>query len=183
MKLSEKILSFAETKAALGLLSAYLLFISILEVLAFTRQGVFSMIASRLWLGTGIFLLAVFLVSFILQAVSDFSGAHTGEMLCFLLLTGILLACLNNLQISDINPDAATQLAAGLDALEEPDWNYTGNAFLGYPSRQYVLAALPSLLFGRSVFSMHLGFAIPFLVSLGLLFLELRAWMRECGSK
>ena len=183
MKLSEKILSFAETKAALGLLSAYLLFISILEVLAFTRQGVFSMIASRLWLGTGIFLLAVFLVSFILQAVSDFSGAHTGEMLCFLLLTGILLACLNNLQISDINPDAATQLAAGLDALEEPDWNYTGNAFLGYPSRQYVLAALPSLIFGRSVFSMHLGFAFPFLVSLGLLFLELRAWMRECGSK
>ncbi len=183
MKFSERIQSFAETNAAFFLLSVYLLFISILELLACTKQGIYSVIASRVWLGTGLLLLAVLLAALICRAVSDFRGAHTGEMLCFLLFSGMLLACLANLQVSDINPDSASQLAAGLEALQEADWNYTGNAFLGYPCRQYVLAALPTLLFGRSIFSMHLGFAFPFLAGMTLLFLELRAWMRETGLK
>ena len=138
MKYSEKIRSLAETKTAFIIVSAYLLLISVLEILAFSKNGAFSVIASRLWLATGILLLAVYVTAFIMQAVSDFKGTHTGEMLCFLLLTGMLCACMGNLQVSDINPDSASQLAAGLDAFTETDWNYTGNAFLGYPCRQYL---------------------------------------------
>ncbi len=41
--------------------------------------------------------------------------------------------------------------AAGLRSFEAPDWNYTGKAFLGYPNRQYLVAALPTLVLGRTV--------------------------------
>ena len=79
----------------------------------------------------------------------------------------------------DVSFESTQQLAAGLNSFTAMDFNYTGVAFLDYASRQYVLNALPALLFGRSVVTLHLGFALPFLIGMTLLYLELRAWLRH----
>ena len=59
------------------------------------------------------------------------------------------------------------------------DWNYTGTAFLGYPNRQYLIAALPAVFLGRSITALHLGFAYPFLIGLVMLFAEIKNWLKD----
>ena len=61
------------------------------------------------------------------------------------------------------------------------DWNYTGTAFLGYPNRQYLIAALPAVFLGRSITALHLGFAYPFLIGLVMLFAEIKNWLKDWG--
>ncbi|MDH7476281.1 MAG: hypothetical protein QHH09_02295 [Microgenomates group bacterium] len=48
----------------------------------------------------------------------------------------------------------------------EKDWGFNKSCFLGYPSRQFILPVLPSLIFGRSLFALNLGGAIYFIIGL-----------------
>jgi hypothetical protein len=64
-----------------------------------------------------------------------------------------------------IDYEGAQQVAAGLDALSAADFRYTQLAFLGYPARQYVMLALPSVLGGRNMLSLQFGFDFIFAVS------------------
>ena len=97
----------------------------------------------------------------------------------------IIFLCffIGNISFSDINPDATQQLAAGLKSFDSADLNYTGIAFLGYPNRQYVIAAIPALIFGRSIWTAHAGFGIMFLIGLTVLFINLRAWLKKNSLK
>ena len=96
----------------------------------------------------------------------------------FLWLICFLFYYIGNIGYADINPDATQQLGAGLDSFHVVDWNYTGLAFLGYANRQYVLGAIPALLFGRSVFTLHLGFAGLFIIGLSMMYFEFREWLK-----
>lgn len=169
-----------EKKRTIGLM-IYFAVISILEILAYRKNGIFSVLASRLWLGTALVLLLLFLCLTAQSIVEDLKNK------VYLLPVGFcfifLLFCyyIGNMGYSDVNADAAQQAAAGVSSFGEADLNYTGVAFLGYANRQYIIAALPTLLFGRSIFSMQFGFAYPFLIGMTLLFLELRAWLKKEG--
>lgn len=88
---------------------------------------------------------------------------------------------IGNISYSDIDFESTLQVSAGLDSFNYNDWNYTGTAFLGYPSRQYILVALPSLLFGRNIYTLHIGYGYLFIIGLTLMFLEFRAWLKESG--
>ena len=150
----------------------------LLECLAYLKFAPASILASRLWLISGLACLAAILFLFTRLMSQDFK-----ERNWLALLFPFLMAALLGMAISDparnvIGQDATQQLAAGLQSYEKPDWNYTGTAFLGYPNRQYILAALPSLLFGRSEASLRLGFALPFYAGLMLFWVGLRRWSR-----
>ncbi|MDE7297659.1 MAG: hypothetical protein K2N94_02375, partial [Lachnospiraceae bacterium] len=159
----------------------YFAAISILEILAYTRQGIFSAAASRIWLLTGIFCLAVFCCQVGGRLAEDIKNRQYIVPAGFAILILIYCSFIGNIGYADINADAAQQAAAGLDSFSSRDWNYTGVAFLGYANRQYILAALPAALFGRSIATLHLGFACPFLIGLTMLFLELRSWLKREG--
>ena len=62
-----------------------------------------------------------------------------------------------------INYESAQELASFLkDNIHKSDWGYTEAAFVGYPARQFILVAIPSLLFGNEMFWLQFGYAILF---------------------
>ena len=168
-----------DSKVAYIVTAAILLLTAVLEIFAYSFGGACSVIASRIWFFEGVLLIGVFVFISFKNLFDDILGRKYALVLCFIALLAILCACLGNVAVSDINPDSCTQLADGVNAFQKPDWNYTGKGFLGYQNRQYLIAAIPTLLFGRSVFSLHLGFGFPFLIGVVLLFSELRRWCAE----
>ena len=161
----------------------YFIFLAVLELLAYLSGGIFSVLASRIWLLSALFCFMLFTVTAIQAVIKDICNHRIMLFVGFLLL--LLLFCLRigNLGYSDISFEATLQTAAGLDSFSAKDLNYTDVAFLDYANRQYVLNALPSLLFGRNVATLHLGFALPFLLGMTLLYLELRAWLRHLNFR
>lgn len=157
----------------------YFVVISSLELLAYGKKGIFSVAASHLWFFTGLFCLLIFAYATAKKLIKDIKNKAFFPLAGFLILIGFFCYFIGNIKYSDINPDATQQAAAGLASFSYADLNYTGTAFLGYANRQYVIAALPAVLFGRSILTLHLGFAYPFLIGLTMLFLEFREWLKQ----
>lgn len=160
-------------------LVVYLLFLSILELLAYHKGEIFSIIASRLWLATALFCLLLFTIVSLKTLWEDIRRKRIFLILGYALLLALFCNRIGSLAYSDVSYEAALQAAAGLNSFEFADLNYTGVAFLDYANRQYIINALPALLFGRSILTLHLGFALPFLIGMTLLYLELRSWLRS----
>lgn len=165
------------------ILVSYFLFLTVLELLAYLSGGIFSVLAARIWLVTALFCFLLFLITVLQTAFSDLRNQRFLLFFGYLLLLLPFLLRIGDLGYSDVSFESTQQLAAGLDSFTAKDFNYTGVAFLDYANRQYVLNALPALLFGRSIFTLHLGFALPFLVGVTLWFLELRAWLRHLSLR
>ena len=168
-------------KTVFWLALGYLGVVMLLEVLAAFFPGVCRVIASRVWLFTGALLFLALIVMAAKAIYEDIRKRRFVELFGFLLLFAFFCFFIGNIGFSDVNPDAATQTVAGLDSLQEVDLRYFGTGFLGYSARQYVLNALPAFFFGRSVFTLHLGFAWLFLAGLTLCYLELRKYLEEAG--
>ncbi len=168
---------------SLKLLITYFSVISALELLAYGVGGFFSVLATYIWLFTGIFWVGYFLSNVGLTIVNDIKKKKFVLLGVFSFLILFLFIFIGNISFSDINPDATQQLAAGLKSFDSADLNYTGIAFLGYPNRQYVIAAIPALIFGRSIWTAHAGFGIMFLIGLTVLFINLRAWLKKNSLK
>ena len=172
-----KKIDFKVTDRTLKLVIAYFSVISALELLAYGVGGFFSVVAAYAWLFTGIFWLGYFLTHVGCKIVKDIKEKKFILLGGFLFLVIFLFTFIGNISYSDINPDATQQVAAGLKSFGQADLNYTGIAFLGYPNRQYLLAAIPALIFGRSIWTLHAGFGLLFLIGLTVLFLNLREWL------
>lgn len=157
----------------------YLLFLSVLELLAYQTLGTASLIASRIWLATALLCMLFFFLAAGDTLLMDIKNRRFLLMLGFFLPMLLFCSKIGNLGCSDVSFEATLQVAAGLSSFSVEDLNYTGVAFLNYANRQYILNALPALLFGRSILTLHLGFGLPFLIGMTLLYLELRAWLRQ----
>ena len=165
------------------ILIVYFLISSMLEILAYAAGGVFSVLAAWVWLLTALFLGGLFLYYTGKQVYKDIKGKKYFVSLGFFVLVLLFFSFIGNISYSDINPDAAQQAAAGLDSFSHADLNYTGKAFLGYPERQYTIAAIPALLFGRGIWTLHAGFGLYFIVGLTVLFFGLRTWLKSRDMK
>lgn len=163
------------------LILGYVIFFAALEVLAYMVGGIFSIIESRIWLISGMFCYAVIIYYFFQMVIRDVKGRDFIPVAGILLLLIFFGYFIGNVNFSDVNPDATQQMAAGVSSFQQTDWNFTGSAFLGYPNRQYLIAAIPELIFGRSIFTLHLGFALPFFMGLIMMYRGLREWCKESG--
>lgn len=155
----------------------YFLIVSIMELLAYIQKGeIIRVIASRIWLIGGIFCLITIISYIVATFRSDISQKNTSSIVAIIgiLLFLIYLCC--SINCSEINPNAAIQAADGLNSFSLSDFNYTGKSFRGYPNRQYVLIAIPAFLFGQSITTLHLGFAIPFMLGLLTMYSGVRHW-------
>lgn len=160
-------------------LLVYLICSGLLEFFSYTLGGVFELLTSRIWLFTGILSFVCMGYWLICRCIKDVKNKDFILVAGFFILLGFFFYFVGNVNYSDVNQDATQQMAAGINSFSQSNWNFTGSAFLGYPNRQYLLAALPSLLFGRSIFTLHLGFAIPFFFGLIMFYLGLREWCNE----
>jgi len=161
----------------------YLLSVSVLELLAYRQSGIFSVLAAWIWALTGLLCFSAFLLFAGSRVFRDIREKRYVLLTGCILLFSLFLSAIGNLSVSDISYEAALQTASGLSSFETPDLNYTGVAFLDYANRQYVINALPSLLFGRGIASLHFGFALPFLIGMTAWFLELRCRLKELGIR
>ncbi len=160
----------------------YFTVVSLLELLAY-KNGIISIVQSRIWLVTGVLLLLSAVFSFGYSIFKDIKNRQWFCLFGCLPVLFVLCAVIGNINFADISFEATQQVAAGLDAFKANDLNYTGVAFLGYSCRQYLMAAIPSVIFGRSVFALHLGFGIPFIVGIFALYGEIRIWLKENGLR
>ncbi len=152
--------------------------ISTLEILAYQGLDICVVIASRLWLATAglVFVFALVLIAKLL--ISDIKRRRIPELLAFTALFTYLTLLAVIPGMSALSPEAALQVRAGLDSFSFADLNYTGTAFIGYANRQYLINALPSLLFGRSIAALHMGYALPFMLGLAMIYVELKERLR-----
>ena len=163
-------------------LLAYIMLLVVLEVLAYMVGGIFAVVESRIWLLGGLCCYTVIIFYFFQIMFSDAKKKDIISVGGLLVLIVFLGYFVGNVNYSDVNPDATQQMAAGISSFQQHDWNFTGSAFLGYPNRQYIIAAIPALVFGRSIFTLHLGFAIPFFVGIIMMYLGLREWCKGSGA-
>lgn len=163
-------------------LLAYIMLLVVLEVLAYMVGGIFAVVESRIWLFGGLCCYTVIIFYFFQIMFSDAKKKDIISVGGLLVLIVFLGYFVGNVNYSDVNPDATQQMAAGISSFQQHDWNFTGSAFLGYPNRQYIIAAIPALVFGRSIITLHLGFAIPFFVGIIMMYLGLREWCKGSGA-
>ncbi|PYL62918.1 MAG: hypothetical protein DMF24_02230 [Verrucomicrobia bacterium] len=135
----------------------------LLETAAYRTHGAFPVIASRAWALMGV---AYFGATGMLIAGSLLSDLRRRSCVFAILVValGIMVFYrLGDIYHLQINYESATQLASFLKFnIHKPDWGYTGNAFVGYPARQFIIVAIPSLLFGNEVLWLQFGYAILF---------------------
>ncbi len=158
----------------------YSAFLIVFELLAYVIKGPFSIIASRVWgIGWAICVVSI-LVLFVRAFIDEIKAKNTLFILSFILIS-LFLGHVFFGQERYINQDAPQHIAAGLSSFEASDWSYTGQSVLNYQNRQYVLAAIPAVFLGRTVFAMQLGFAYPLFLGLMLFFVAMRNWAKNKG--
>ncbi len=170
--------SEVNVRSGTGLL-IYFVATSLLELLAYAKGGSFSVIASRIWIVTAMALFLLFCIAVAKLLYADLRNKRYLSLAGFLCMICFLLYFVGNVGYADINADATQQVSAGLASFAVPDWNYTGTAFLGYANRQYLLNAIPAFLFGRSIWTLHMGFAGLFLIGFAMLYMELREQLKK----
>ena len=153
----------------------------VLELLACIFKGIFSILASRLWLLTVILFALFFIVVVIKQLCDDYREKKYLIPCIFALIIAFFAFQIGNFGFSDLSYESTEEVTAGLRALEQTDWNYTGVGFTGYPIKQYIVNAIPTVILGRKFISLNLGFALPFLMGLTLLFIEMRHLTAKLG--
>lgn len=147
----------------------------LLELGAYFTHGAIPVIASRAWALMGI---AYFAATWILLVDALVSDLRKRKFVFALLVIGLGLMVfyrLGDIYHLQINYESAEELASFLkNNVHKPDWGYTAAAFVGYPARQYIIVAIPSLLYGREVFWLQFGYAILFYSGVLCFFLGVR---------
>ena len=135
----------------------------LLEIGAYRIQGELAVIASHAWAVMGV---AYFTATAVLIVGSLLSDWWKGKFVFTLLVIGLAIMVyyrLGDMYHLQINYESASQLASFLKFnIHRPDWGYTGTAFVGYPARQFIIVAIPSLLFGNEVVWLQFGYATLF---------------------
>jgi hypothetical protein len=138
-----------------------LVILSLLEIAAYFTHGAIPVIASRAWVFMGI---AYFAATAILVVRALLSDLRNRKFVFALLVIGLGLIVfyrLGDMYHLQVNYESAEELASLLTFnIHKRGWGYTGHVFVGYPARQFIIVAIPSLLFGNEVFWLQL--ATPF---------------------
>jgi len=120
------------------------------------------------WIAVSALLLACVLGASLapLRRRSAWSGPDAGWYLAALLVPVLLVLWgIGGYAHTAINDEAVQQVTEGLRLLRSrPGPDPFGTGFLGYPGRQYLLSALPSLVFGRGVAALRLGYGALYIV-------------------
>lgn len=141
-----------------------LLLIVTLEILSALPGGSATRLAAHLWLLGFLITYATIIWYYAKTAISNFKKKRYLFLIIQNFIILILILPIGNPNIFDLNYESGLQVSGGISALTSQDLNYHGTAFLGYGARQYIINAIPSILFGRSLWSLNFGFASIFIM-------------------
>lgn len=159
------------------LLTFMLLSISIIETLAYRKVDPFPFIGSRIWLVWTIFYTVISLFVFGKTIFQEIKGKQYLGIFSLIFVTILVSFNLHSYPI-DISGESTLQAGAALENIKKSDFGYTETAFLGYPSRQYLVTTWPSMVFGRSIVNYRLGYLLVFLLGIYLFY----AGIKTCYS-
>ena len=96
--------------------------------------------------------------------------AQSKRFRALLLVCAIYLASIvfytNN--VVSLQHETTQQIGCMMRGFDQVDWLFRKNCFVGYPARQYLLPAMPSVLFGRSLVALQLGGLLYFFIGIAI---------------
>lgn len=98
------------------------------------------------------------------------TSIHNRSPFALLTIGLFLFLCATNIQsIYSINGENTQEIACALTQLQHSaDWGYRQSCLFGYPTRQFIIPAIPSLIFGNSLAALNIGGAVYFILGLFL---------------
>lgn len=150
-----------------------------LEAAAYRWGGVYAVAAGRIWALMGIGFLILGSIEIGRAARDDLRQRNPASVV---MLVGILAATLpgiGGVELLPIYHEAPREIAHGLKSLDQTDWIYTGYGHIGYPNRQYLIAAAPSAVLGTGLIPLRLGFGLPFVFGILLFWVGLRRFLAD----
>ncbi len=148
------------------------------ETAAYRWEGRWIVVAAYLWIAWSAFTIAA-AAWFTARALwQDLTSRRWLNLICLAATIGFLSWGLGRPENALISNEASQQVGSGLLNAKKENFGYLETAFLGYPSRQYLLTAVPALIGGRSWLNLHLGFLWIYIVGIGVLYAGLRAALR-----
>lgn len=163
------------SRAALAVagLSVY----GVLQLLAYRNVAVAGFVASRAWivLGAVAFFFSARVVARAFRA--DLAARNLPAILGFGLLFTFTFARIGSYGWSP-NGEGFAEISGVFEAerTARPDSGWADFSHLGQPHRMFFVNALPTVVWGRHVESARLGFLLPAIFGLCLLYAALRAW-------
>lgn len=145
--------------------------------------GTAAWLAPRLWLAQGLVLAAAAAWLAGRAVVDDLRHRRWLGSACLLAALVPAFWGIGGTSTVTIHHEATQQVALGLENLGRSDLGYVESGFIHYPSRQYLLLALPARVLGRTVLALRLGFALVFTLAALTLFAALHAWLRQRGAE
>jgi len=145
------------------------LFLNLSLIPIFDICASFSDFAGRLgainWYLTYFF---VFIAAFLaIKNIISMSFFHK-KFIAILMLTYLLIIIgVNITRPENVSGETTNEISCILTHLKSPDLGYLKSCLYGYPSRQFYLPALPSLIFGRTIGALNSGIGIY--VAIGLI--------------
>lgn len=159
--------------------------VSILEVGAYLIGSWPALLAAWLWVAAAAGFVAVTITVIGRTLVADVRRGNLGVLV---LVAGALFVALNGIggvKHLALGPESTREMASALVSLQRPDLGYTGIGPMGSPARQYFLPSVSSLLMGRSVLALRLGYACLLVLGLLVCWTGLRASLsslRQAGD-
>lgn len=125
----------------------------------------FGKIGTILWIVSWIFIFSFAIKQLIELVKLAWSKKLFMTLIVVLLLGGIVLV--NTTNPKNISGETTQEINCILTQFElSTDWGFNKTCLFGYPARQFIIPALPSLVFGRSLFALNFGGAIYFIIGL-----------------
>lgn len=133
--------------------------LSLLEILAFTLEGVFARGAAYIWFTLGIFSFGYLCWHYVVALATDLrKGAFWGLIP---LIVGIPFCFWFIDSYAFLNTESLSELHDTYSQMQKPDLAYTSVFWSSYPSRSLTLNLIPSALVGISPWAYRAGFSFP----------------------
>ena len=160
--------------AACGALVA----LSLLEILAFTIEGVFSQAAAYLWFALGAFAFSYLCWNYLVAVVTDLRRGSVWGLLPLLVAIPFCFWQIDS--YSFLNTESLSELQDTIEQMKKADFAYTSVFWASYPSRSLTLNLIPTALYGINPWAYRAGFSFPILFGALFLFTGIRRYhMRE----
>jgi len=146
---------------------AALVVLSVLEILAFTLEGIFARGAAYIWFALGTFSFGYLCWSYVRAVLSDLRRGALWGLLP--LIVGIPFCFWFIDSYAFLNTESLSELHDTYAQMRKPDLAYTSVFWASYPSRSLTLNLIPTAIVGISPWAYRAGFSFP--IFFGALFL------------
>lgn len=154
-----------------------LLFCSI-DTLAYTKEGIYSIIAGKIWITWSLYYFLATIVIILAVLYKDIKKRSFIGIVSLFITTIVISFNLTSFPL-EVWHESTQQMVDGLSLWKEPDLGYTQTAFLGNLGRPYLLISLPSLLFGISITAQRIGYLLFFLTGIYIFYAGIKIYYQK----